>query len=52
MGSVERRKKKIMKNDVCWCVWAWKLVFWCVWAVNWCVGACGLVNGVLVCVGW
>jgi len=27
-------------------------VCWCVWVGNWCVGACGLVTGVLVCVGW
>jgi len=42
MGSMERTKKRKMKNDVCWCVWVG----------NWCVGACGLVTGVLVCVGW
>ena len=22
------------------------------WVGNWCVGTCGLVTGVLVCVGW
>ena len=42
MGSVEKRKKRKMKNNVCWCVWVG----------NWCVGVCGLVTGVLVRVGW
>jgi len=39
MGSVERRKKR-------------KMMCWCMWVGNWCVGVCGLVTGVLVCVGW
>jgi len=34
MGSVEKRKKRKMKNYVCWCVWVG----------NWCVGVCGLVT--------
>jgi len=30
MGSVERRKRKKMKNDVCWCVWVVTGVLVCV----------------------
>ena len=37
-----KMEKGILENDICWCVWVG----------NWCVGACGLVTGVLVCVGW
>ena len=42
MGCVERRKKRKMKKEVCWCVWVG----------NWCVGVRGLVTGVLVRVVW